>query len=261
MKMFGIDVSKWNGKIDWRQVKNHGVEFAIIRTGYSDYYIDPCFEENYAGAKAVGIKVGAYHYSYALDIADAVDEAKFMLSLLRGKQFEFPIAFDIEDTSQLTLPNSLKTDMAIAFLNEIERKGNFAMLYTNSNWIKWHFDMPRLNRFALWRAHYVDHTANNPPRENFNEDIWQYGAMDKIPGVTADVTDVNLCYRDFETEIKAQGLNGFGFPAPAPTPKEDSAEYWKAEHLKVSKQFSVEKAEWNAFCQQNNLTYNFTYKE
>ena len=97
--MTGIDVSKHQGVIDWSKVKT---DFAILRAGFGRYASqkDPQFERNYAGAKAAGIPVGAYWYSYARSAEEAREEAKACLQVLQGKQFEFPIYFDIEDCSQ-----------------------------------------------------------------------------------------------------------------------------------------------------------------
>lgn len=99
MEYKGIDVSKWNGEIDWRKVRNAGINFAIIREGYGKKdprQIDKRFKENYEGAKAVGIPVGSYHYSYADSIDDAKCEAEFCLENIEGFKLEYPIIIDVE---------------------------------------------------------------------------------------------------------------------------------------------------------------------
>ena len=106
MVTHGIDVSKHQGKIDWQAVRETGsVNFAILRAGFGRYanQKDPQFERNYAGAKAAGIPVGAYWYSYAQTTEEAREEAKACLQVLQGKHFEFPIYFDIEDSTQVHL--------------------------------------------------------------------------------------------------------------------------------------------------------------
>ena len=145
----GIDVSKHQGVIDWKKVKADGVEFAMIRTGYWTNYVDEMWEKNYSGAKSVGIKVGAYHYSYSLSTADAVKEAQFMISLLKGKSFDYPIAFDIEDTKQAGLGKKVITDIIVAFTDTIKAAGYRPMIYINTNWRNNLVDMARLNELPL----------------------------------------------------------------------------------------------------------------
>lgn len=104
----GIDVSKHQGKIDWHRVKNSGVDFAILRAGYGKYdnQKDERFEENYSNAKNAGIKLGAYHYSYAKSVDDAKKEAEIFLKWISGKQFEYPVAFDVEEKVSRIKANS-----------------------------------------------------------------------------------------------------------------------------------------------------------
>ena len=100
MSYKGIDVSVWNGTIDWKKVKTAGIQFAMLRGGYGTNGKDSKFEQNYKNAKAVGIPIGVYHYSYAKTVKAAEQEAKLCLSYIKGKQLEYPVAFDIEDGSQ-----------------------------------------------------------------------------------------------------------------------------------------------------------------
>lgn len=99
MEFKGIDVSKWNGTINWQKVKNAVIDFAIIREGYgkkSPTQIDKKFKENMDGAKSVGINTGVYHYSYADSIDDAINEAQFCLENIQGYALEYPVIFDVE---------------------------------------------------------------------------------------------------------------------------------------------------------------------
>lgn len=123
MKKHGIDVSKWQKNIDWEKVKEAGIEFAIIREGYgkeNPSQIDKRFEENYKGAKAAGIPVGVYHYSYADSVEDAKKEAQFCLKNIKGKQLEYPVVFDIEDKEQLKLNNRQRTIFARLFVKKLK---------------------------------------------------------------------------------------------------------------------------------------------
>ena len=155
MNKKGVDVSKWQGRINWHEARNDGVEFAILREGYgkeSPNQIDKRFEENYRNAKAVGIPVGVYHYSYADSVEDARKEAQFCLKNITGKQLEYPICFDIEDKEQLKLNNRQRTDICKAFCEEIEKAGYYVMIYCNLNWYKNYLYSEELKKYDLWLA-------------------------------------------------------------------------------------------------------------
>lgn len=205
MNKKGIDVSKWNGKIDWQEAKNDGVEFAIIRASYgkeSPNQIDKRFEENYRNAKAVGIPVGVYHYSYADSVEDARKEAQFCLKNIAGKQLEYPVCFDIEDRTQLALTNRQRTDIVKTFCNTIESAGYYAMLYTNLNWYKNYLYSEELRKYDLWLAQW-DVAAPSVPCG-----IWQKTDKGSIDGISGNV-DLNEAFKDYPAIMKIRGLNGF----------------------------------------------------
>lgn len=156
MEFKGIDVSKWNGNIDWQKVKNAGINFAIIREGYgkkSLTQIDKKFRENINGAKSVGISCGAYHYSYADSVTDAKLEAEFCLENIQGYSLEYPVVFDVEDKEMLKLTNRQRTDICKAFCEEIEKAGYYAMIYANKNWLdNYLYADELLKHFDLWLA-------------------------------------------------------------------------------------------------------------
>lgn len=211
----GIDVSKWQGNIDWQKVKAAGIEFAILRASYGDgtsRFInngrDEKFEQNYQEAKKAGIPVGAYHYCYARNIEEAKKEAEFFLSVIKGKQFEYPVILDLEDENQQDIDKTTLTDMAIAFLDMIEKAGYYAMLYSNKHWLENKLDYERLKRFDIWLAQW----AEKPTWEG-NFGIWQYTSDGSVDGIQGRV-DMNIAYRDYPTIIKKAGLNGFGGDKP-----------------------------------------------
>jgi len=191
LQIKGIDVSKWQGEIDWNEVKSDGVEFVFIRTGYSNNYTDPYFEEYYSYAKTAGIKVGAYHYSYAQSADDAKSEAEFALTLLKNKEFDYPIAFDVEENSQIKLGKKIITDMIISFCDTIKSAGYTPMLYTNTNWRSNYIDMTRIP-YLLWQAHY---TSPKPPAIDNRVSVWQYSSTGKVDGVNGNV-DMNTGFVD-----------------------------------------------------------------
>ncbi len=127
----GIDVSKWQGNIDWSAVKKAGYTFAIIRSSARNNYIDPCLEQNVKGCEENGIDYGFYHYSYALTVKQAIAEADFFLKTIGKYRPTMPVYFDIEDNSQIKLGKQVLTEMTVAFLDKVEKAGYYAGLYTN----------------------------------------------------------------------------------------------------------------------------------
>lgn len=201
----GIDVSKHQGVINWNKVKGNA-DFAIIRAGYGRVITqkDTRFESNYAGAKAAGIPVGAYWYSYAKTVAQAKIEASVCLQAIKGKRFEYPIYFDIEDKTQAGLSKATLTAMCVAFCEELEKAGYFVGVYANTDWFLNRLDHAALSKaYTIWLADY---------RTNYNKalkrDIHQYTSKGRIPGITGNV-DLNRCTVNFPAIIKKAGLNGY----------------------------------------------------
>lgn len=206
MEFRGIDVSKWNGNINWQKVKNAGISFAIVREGYGKKdpkQIDKKFKENVNGAKSVGIPTGVYHYSYAGSVEDAVNEAHFCLENIQGLKLEYPIVFDIEDKEQLKLDNRQRTDIVKAFCGEIEKNGYYAMFYCNANWLRnYLYKDELLSKYDLWLAQWdvdVPYVACG---------IWQKSDKGHIYGISGNV-DLNVAYKDYASIMKSKGLNGF----------------------------------------------------
>ena len=135
----GIDVSTWQGKIDWTQVKGAGIHYAILRSSFGSpdpSQVDNQFENNYKGAKAAGIPVGAYHYGYAVSEAEARQEAKFFLDTIKGKQFEYPVYYDVEDNGTMgTLFRQALTNVIKAFCSEVEKAGYYVGVYVSLSWL------------------------------------------------------------------------------------------------------------------------------
>ena len=136
IKVWGIDVSKYNHPIDWKKVKNAGVKFAILRVGFAstsnrhNLYLDPYFEEFYRGAKEVGMPVGVYFYSRCNSIQTARREAEFILNAIKGKQFEYPIWLDVEDITTLnSTSRSALTRAVVTCLEEIKKAGYYVGIY------------------------------------------------------------------------------------------------------------------------------------
>lgn len=210
MALKGIDVSQWQGNIDWQKVKGAGVQFAMLRAGYGRNNLDTKFHRNAQGAAAAGIPVGLYWFSYALNVEMARREAQYAVELAKKYKITWPIAYDLEyDTvsyaakNGVTITKSLATQMAIAFCEEIKRLGYIPMVYTNLDYLKRYFDRSKLP-YDLWYAQYAS-TASVADKE-----IWQYSSKGSVPGIAGNV-DMNHGYKDY-------GNGGDSKPDPAPTP-------------------------------------------
>ena len=216
----GIDVSKWQGVIDWTKVKASGVAFAMIRSSFGQTDVDPCFERNVVEAQKQGIDCGAYHYCYAKTVDEARQEAAFFLKTIEGKRFSFPLALDLEDPSLQPLGKEKLTAIAVAFLEELEKAGYYAILYANLYWLTALLKRETLKPYDVWLAQW-----SSEPTFDGNFGIWQHSATGSVSGITGNV-DLNIAYRDYPAIIKAAGLNGFVKEEPSsPKPKEKETVY------------------------------------
>jgi len=207
----GIDVSKWNGEIDWDQIKAAGVDFVILKAGSTGFGMDPTFETNYAGAKAAGLAVGAYYYSYAMTVEEMLSDAHELMGYLKGKQFEYPIYLDMEDPSQRELSKTLLTDMCAAFLECLQENGYFSALYTNYDWLFNLLDTTKITTlYDVWLARWrLDGQPNwSASYDHPRTGMWQYTDSGNING--HDCTfDLNIAFKDYPALIKQWGYNGF----------------------------------------------------
>lgn len=205
----GIDVSKWNGEINWSEIKAAGIDFVMIKAG-SIVGKDPRFEENYIGAKAAGLGVGAYFYTYAKNLEEIDEEVNLFLEWLEGKQFDYPVYLDIEDTSQEALDKEILTEMCVSFIEKMQTEGYFCGIYSNANWIKNILETKTItDKFDLWFAYW---TPNNEPDWDSSlgakSGIWQYTCKGTI-GTHDGNFDLNVAFKDYPTLIKKWGYNGY----------------------------------------------------
>lgn len=193
----GIDVSKWNGEIDWDKVKNAGVEFAIIRAGYrgsvsGSLVQDPRFEENMRGAQAAGIPTGVYFFTQAVNEVEAVEEASMVLELLRKYKVEFPVFIDTEGAGGNGRADGLdvetRTLVCEAFCRTIENAGYTAGVYGSRNWYNNRLETKRLDNYFIWLAEY-----RSVPLYQGYYGMWQYTSKGKIDGIDGNV-DLNIYY-------------------------------------------------------------------
>ena len=214
----GIDVSKHQGVINWEKVKASGlVDFAILRAGFGkeSSQIDVQFERNYSECKRLGIPCGAYWYSYAKTAAEAGQEAAVCLSALAGKQFEYPIAFDIEEQASLQNADAL----CQAFCTALENAGYYAAIYTFKSALESNFSAAVKNRYDI----FLSHIGVQQTDYAGSYGLWQYSWTGCIPGISGDV-DLDYAHKDYPTMIQKAGLNGFTKTTQPNEPEPDTEE-------------------------------------
>lgn len=193
----GIDVSEFQGDIDWKAVKQDGVDFVMMRLGFRGsetgaLVLDSRFKENIKGARKAGLDVGVYFFSQAVTPEEAIEEARYVLKHIRGKGVRYPIAFDMEPIDgterAAKLKKEEKTAIADAFCQVIDRNGHKPMIYGNPKWMRKHIDLSYLSDYDKWLAHYADRTTY---RSAFR--MWQYTDSGSVDGISGPV-DMNLCF-------------------------------------------------------------------
>jgi GH25 family lysozyme M1 (1,4-beta-N-acetylmuramidase) len=216
----GIDVSKWNHEIgkdgeylplDWNLIKASGIDFVILKGGSTKNGIEPTFEMDYAGARAAGLEIGVYFYTYSTTTDGAKNDASLLLKALEGKYFEYPIYFDLEDSTLEALGKDTLMDMCTAFITTLQSNGYYAALYTNHNWITYILDRDNVvSSFDVWYARYpgTDDPVWNEEKYGKQFPIWQYSESGKIDGFSCNF-DLNFSYKNYKEIMLKWGLNGF----------------------------------------------------
>ena len=202
----GVDVSRWQGEIDWEQVKASGIDFVIVKAGGSDagFYTDKYFEKNYAGAKAAGLMVGAYYFvgKYCISALDGSADAQRFLKICEGKTFDLPLFIDIETT-----PFDRKrgaTDAVIAFCDVIEKAGYMSGVYASkTSGFADRLEDSRLSNIIHWVAQY-----NNKCTYQGNYLIWQKTSKGRVPGINGNVDLDEINYKNVTKAIVNAVLNG-----------------------------------------------------
>ena len=194
--VMGIDVSKWNGSIDWSQVRNSGVKFVIIRCGYRGSSTgalieDPKFRSNIKGAKAAGLSVGAYFYTQAVNEVEAVEEASMAIGLCSGYGLNLPIFLDVEHSGGRGdgIDAGTRTAVCKAFCNTVRNSGYGAGIYANKVWLTSYMHASQLTGYKIWLAQY----AATPTYTATRYDYWQYTSKGSVAGISGNV-DMNIKY-------------------------------------------------------------------
>lgn len=192
--MMGIDVSKWNGGIDFNKVKSDGIKFVIIRAGFGVNGIDRLFKANYKAAKEVGLKIGVYWYSYAKTKAELQNEISAFLKTIKGMQFEMPVYWDIEEKWVINNINYVIPTVC----NALENAGYFAGYYTSASVNAFVSDENK-KRYTSWIAHWNKKAGAYKP-------MHQYSNTGEISGINGEV-DLDFCSNDFPAIITEKKLN------------------------------------------------------
>lgn len=186
----GIDISTFQKNVDYAKLKEQGIQFAIIRCGFgkNSSQKDAMFEEHYRGLKEQGIAIGTYLYSYATSPDNAIKEAENCLNFIKGKTFELPIFYDLEDSLVEKQGRVNITQSAINFCEKIEQAGYRAGIYANLYWFKNLIDISKVDKYYIWLAQWSQtHSAD------FRVDLWQYSSKGQILGINGNV-DLDIDY-------------------------------------------------------------------
>lgn len=201
----GIDVSIYNGTVNWNAVKAKKMTFAMIKTGDGKDVgksedIDAQFEANYAGAGKVGLKRGVYHVCCTTTVAGARAEARYCLKILGGRPLEYPVAYDMEMPGTFAMGKVRVTAIAKAFCEEIRKAGYQPMIYSSASYLSRYFNWKKLSGIKIWVAHY----GVKKPAFSGEWSIWQYSATGRITGAGNEggYTDLNISRMEAPTYIK-----------------------------------------------------------
>ncbi len=209
MAVLGIDISYYQGNIDWFKVKASGIKFAILRLGYTGYgsgknkVLDPMFETYYNNAKAVGIPVGVYYFSRAVTIEEGISEANFVIKNLQGKKLEYPVYIDVEDeyyqanATRENLTNAIK-----AFCQTIQDQNFYVGIYASLYWFNTKLILGQLTSYDKWVAQWTD--VNTFSSEY---GMWQFSSTGNLGGINP--VDLDYAYKDYPAIMIEKGLNGF----------------------------------------------------
>lgn len=213
---WGIDISEWQGSINWSKMATAGLDFVFIRAGYtpssgsSRHIQDMYYKNNIAGAQMAGIPAGAYYYSRARTTTEVIEDARYLISQVKGYKISYPLVLDLEDPSLADLSRARITNIAKAFCNEVKKAGYYPMIYSNTNWYSTRYYPEQLTSYDFWLAAYKNGTTGLGSA--YRHTIWQatdgdpnrdsYSTVGLIPGIPAsNSVDIDFGYVDYTTKI------------------------------------------------------------
>lgn len=208
----GVDVSRYQGSINWTQVAAAGKQFAIVRVGSSNsggLYVDPYFLQNVTGAHSAGLRVGAYYYTYARTRAAVASELTAFLNMLEGIKLEYPVFVDVEDASLTSLGRAELTSLVQYAMDILYQRKWYAGWYSYTNYINSYLNAGALANYPLWVA---DYRATLGYTGAYT--MWQYSGSGTVSGISG-ACDLNRSYKNFLPEIQAGGYNNYGAASPS----------------------------------------------
>lgn len=216
MSIKGLDVSRFQGEVDWEQVKAAGYQFAMLRAGYGDDSVDGQFRRNASECNRLGLPIGAYWFCYAASPENAAQEADSCIRTVSGYRLDYPVCYDIEQASAdyvekqgVSFTPALAQNLVKSFCGRVESQGYFAMFYSNRSFYDTYLGAALAGRYAFWYARYTD------TFDGTDCGIWQYTSTGSVPGISGNV-DLDLAYVDYPSVIRRAGLNHLDGTAPVP---------------------------------------------
>lgn len=225
MSIKGLDVSRFQGEVDWERVKAAGYRFAMLRAGYGDSTVDEQFRRNASECNRIGLPIGAYWFCYAATTENAAKEADSCIRTVSGYRLDYPVCYDIEQASAdyveklgISFTPALARELVKSFCNRVESKGYFAMFYSNQSFFNAYLGTALAKRYAFWYARYTD------TFDGTDCGIWQYTSAGRVPGISGNV-DLDLAYMDYPSVIRRAGLNHLSGTAPVPSVPSPAPQY------------------------------------
>ena len=216
MSIKGLDVSRFQGEVDWERVKAAGYQFAMLRAGYGDDSVDGQFRRNASECNRLGLPIGAYWFCYAASPENAAQEADSCIRTVSGYRLDYPVCYDIEQASAdyvekqgVSFTPALAQNLVKSFCGRVESQGYFAMFYSNRSFYDTYLGAALAGRYAFWYARYTD------TFDGTDCGIWQYTSTGSVPGISGNV-DLDLAYVDYPSVIRRAGLNHLDGTAPVP---------------------------------------------
>lgn len=202
----GIDVSRHQGDINWTKVKKAGIDFVMIRAGYGKYsdQVDLKFKENIAAAQKAGISCGVYWYSYALTTADALKEAKVCYDTIKNYKLDYPVAYDVEDPTQMSLTVTQISNIIKVFCDYLENRKYYVTVYSFASMLKDKMNSSVLTSYDIW----VAHINVSKPNYSGKYGMWQYSHTGRVDGIST-VVDLDYSYKQYPDIMKKNKLNGY----------------------------------------------------
>lgn len=219
MNIQGIDISYFQGIVDWSAVKDFGIRFAMLRAGYGEGNVDKQFHRNASECNRLGIPFGVYWFSYAYTREGARREAEYCIDTIKNYKVQYPVAYDFESASidyarrhGVTVTSVLATELVNAFCKRVEELGYFSMYYSNYDLLKRMFSNELRENYSLWYARYADAPGTD------HMGMWQFSDNGRVAGISGSV-DLDIAYYDFADVISKAGLNHLEGDAATPKPQ------------------------------------------